>query len=127
MNWIFFEALQKKLSEVPTIYFDFDKSSVRKIHQKDLERIATMMKRMPRLTLSIEGHTDQRGSEDYNKSLSERRATAVRQYLLERSIETERIQSNWFGKTKPVHNCDLEDCTEDMHQLNRRTELILRK
>lgn len=122
-----FEKIQNELNDIPTIYFDFDKSMLRSVHKSELERTAIMLKRMPNLMLKIEGHTDQRGNEEYNKKLSERRAQVVKDYLKNRGIEDNRLESQWFGKTRPIHNCDEVTCTEAMHQLNRRTELRVGK
>jgi outer membrane protein OmpA-like peptidoglycan-associated protein len=120
-----FEELQRELNAVPIVYFDFDKSTIRPVHRKELERTAIMLKRMPNMNLNIEGHTDQRGSEEYNKSLSERRAQVVMDYLKQRGVEAARMNSEWFGKTMPIHDCG--DCTPAQHQENRRTELKLKK
>ncbi|WBL42990.1 OmpA family protein [Algoriphagus halophytocola] len=122
-----FEAIQKELEAIPTIYFDFDKSMLRSVHKKELERTAIMLKKMPNLMLYIEGHTDQRGSEEYNQPLSERRAEAVKRYLLDRGVEEGRMEETWFGETRPVNDCNELTCTEAMHQLNRRTELRVGK
>jgi outer membrane protein OmpA-like peptidoglycan-associated protein len=122
-----FEDIQKELAAIPTIYFDFDKSMLRSVHKKELERTAIMLKRMPNLMLYIEGHTDQRGSDEYNKPLSERRADVVKKYLIQRGIEDNRMEETWFGETKPVNDCNSISCTEAMHQLNRRTELRVGK
>jgi len=112
--------------DVPTIYFDFDKANLRPVHKTELERLSLFLHRMNSLNLQIEGHTDQRGNEEYNMKLSERRAKAVMDYLVKRGIEVERMSSEWLGKTKPVHDCGAVPCTEAMHQMNRRTELHLK-
>ncbi|RIW11938.1 OmpA family protein, partial [Algoriphagus lacus] len=122
-----FEKLQDEINDIPTIYFDFDKSMLRSVHKKELERTAIMLKRMPNLMLYIEGHTDQRGDDTYNQKLSERRAKSVMDYLIQRGVETNRLEHQWFGETKPVHNCNEVTCTPAMHQLNRRTELRVGK
>jgi outer membrane protein OmpA-like peptidoglycan-associated protein len=121
------EKIQEEINDIPTIYFDFDKSMLRSVHKSELERTAIMLKRMPNLMLNIEGHTDQRGEEAYNQTLSERRAQVVKDYLKNRGVEDNRLESQWFGKTKPIHNCDEVTCTPAMHQLNRRTELRVGK
>lgn len=118
-----FEALNQ---EVPTIYFDFDKANLRPVHKTELERLALYLQRIKGLNLQIEGHTDQRGNEEYNMKLSERRAKAVMDYLIKRGVEEDRMGSEWHGKTKPVHDCGAVPCTEAMHQMNRRTELHLK-
>ncbi len=122
-----FEKIQQEINDIPTIYFDFDKAMLRSVHKTELERTAVMLKRMPNLMLYIEGHTDQRGDGEYNQKLSERRAQAVKDYLKNRGVEDNRLESQWFGKTRPVHNCDEVTCTPAMHQLNRRTELRVGK
>lgn len=122
-----FEKIQEEINDIPTIYFDFDKAMLRSVHKQELERTAVMLKRMPNLMLYIEGHTDQRGNEEYNKKLSERRAQAVKEYLKNRGIEDNRLESQWFGKTRPIHDCNTVTCTPAMHQLNRRTELRVGK
>jgi outer membrane protein OmpA-like peptidoglycan-associated protein len=118
-----FEKLSSELSEIPTIYFDLGKAMLRSVHRTELVRTAIMLKRMPNLMLYIEGHADQRGDEEYNRKLSERRAEAVMNYLINRGVDTNRLESQWFGDTKPIHDCSDVTCTEAMHQLNRRTEL----
>jgi outer membrane protein OmpA-like peptidoglycan-associated protein len=122
-----FEKIQEEINDIPTIYFDFDKAMLRSVHKSELERTAIMLKRMPNLMLYIEGHTDQRGDGAYNQKLSERRAQTVKDYLKNRGIEDNRLESQWFGKTKPIHDCDQVTCTPAMHQLNRRTELRVGK
>lgn len=122
-----FVKIQEEINDIPTIYFDFDKSMLRSVHKTELERTAIMLKRMPNLMLYIEGHTDQRGDGPYNQKLSERRAQTVKDYLKNRGVEDNRLESQWFGKTKPIHNCDEVTCTPAMHQLNRRTELRVGK
>ncbi|WP_343508845.1 OmpA family protein [Algoriphagus sp. SE2] len=122
-----FKQIQDVIAQIPTVYFDFDKSMLRSIHKKELERTAIMLKRMPNLRLYIEGHADQRGEDNYNQKLSERRAEAVKSYLLHRGIEENRIEETWFGESRPIHNCNEITCTPAMHQLNRRTELRIGK
>ncbi|MCL6261072.1 OmpA family protein [Aquiflexum sp. TKW24L] len=112
--------------EVPTIYFDFDKATLRPVHKTELEKLALYLQHMGGLNLQVQGHTDQRGNEQYNMKLSERRAKAVMDYLVNKGVKQDRMSSEWLGKTKPVHDCVSVTCTEAMHQINRRTELHLR-
>lgn len=120
-----FEELQKQLNEIPIVYFDFDKSTIRPVHKMELERTALMMNRIQNLSLYIAGHTDQRGSDEYNKPLSERRSKVVMDYLINRGVEESRMHFEWFGKTQPIHDCGV--CNESQHQQNRRTELKLKR
>ena len=121
-----FEEIQNEMNSIPAVYFDFDKSTIRAVHEKDLERVTLMMKKLKNLQLYISGHTDQRGNEDYNLKLAERRAKAVLEYLVQRGVEANRIEYQWFGKSQPINDCGTIPCTENMHQLNRRTELHLK-
>lgn len=120
-----FEELQVELNSIPIVYFDFDKTNIRPVHRKELERTAIMLNSMKHLKLYISGHTDQRGSEVYNMSLSERRSVVVMDYLVKRGVEAARLQYDWLGKKQPIHDCGV--CSEAQHQENRRTELRLRK
>ncbi|RZS95145.1 OmpA family protein [Cecembia calidifontis] len=110
---------------LPTVYFDFDRSGIRPVHRKELERVGVMMNRKTDLRLYIEGHTDNRGSDAYNMGLSERRAQAVMDYLVKRGVESSRMEHRWFGESRPKVDCASGDCTEAQHQQNRRTELRL--
>jgi outer membrane protein OmpA-like peptidoglycan-associated protein len=121
-----FEEIQNEMNSIPAVYFDFDKSSIRAVHEKDLERVSLMMKKLKNLQLYLSGHTDQRGNEDYNLKLAERRAKAVLEYLVQRGVEANRIEYKWFGKSQPINDCGTIPCTENMHQLNRRTELRMK-
>ena len=119
------EALQRQLSDVglelPKVYFDYDKANLKAEQKMALERLAIMMKSRNDFQLTLEGHTDLRGSEEYNESLSQRRAKVVLDYLLNRGVSNDRLTYEWFGKNRPVHNCT--DCSEAQHQENRRTEI----
>ncbi|GHB42348.1 cell envelope biogenesis protein OmpA [Mongoliitalea lutea] len=118
-----FDALQAELNSLPTIYFDFDKNTLRSVHKEELERTAIMLRKMTNLQLYIAGHTDQRGNDDYNRDLSERRAQVVMDYLINRGVEAARLEFEWFGKSQPINDCDELPCSSIMHQLNRRTEI----
>ncbi|WP_051719998.1 OmpA family protein [Anditalea andensis] len=106
---------------LPKIYFDFDKATLRTENKMALERLAVMLKNRLDFKLSLEGHTDLRGTDEYNKSLSERRAKSVLNYLVDRGVDMDRLNYEWFGKSRPVHNCI--NCTAEQHQENRRTEI----
>ncbi|MCL6258907.1 OmpA family protein [Aquiflexum sp. TKW24L] len=121
-----FEQIQNEMNSIPAVYFDFDKSTIRAVHEKDLERVTLVMKKLKNLQLYLSGHTDQRGNEDYNLKLAERRAKAVMEYLVQRGVDANRIEYQWFGKSLPINDCGTIPCTENMHQLNRRTELRLK-
>ncbi|WP_291782554.1 OmpA family protein [Cecembia sp.] len=119
----YFNQIRKGLFRPTIVYFDFDKTAIKPAYVKDLERITLLMRRFEELHLNIEGHTDQRGGDAYNMDLAQRRALAVKKYLLDKGIPEERLDYFWFGKTRPINDCELGPCDNQMHQLNRRTEL----
>ncbi|MEI9866607.1 MAG: OmpA family protein [Limisphaerales bacterium] len=85
-----------------TIHFDFDSSAIKSGEQSNLEAVAAALKADPNLKLSIEGNCDDRGTEEYNRSLGERRALAAREALAKDGIDPARIRTISFGKDKPV-------------------------
>ncbi|WP_168196227.1 OmpA family protein [Echinicola soli] len=123
------------LAKVPTadiaitdiIYYDLDKSLIRRTEHEILDDVAEVMEMYPQLTLEVTSHTDSRASHGYNQRLSKRRAKAVEDYLKGKGVPLERINARWFGEEHLVVDCpDGKDCSEDQHQLNRRSELVLR-
>ncbi len=86
-----------------------------------LAKVSGIVLAYPSLRLSVEGHTDSIGTDDYNQQLSEHRAEAVRDYLVQQGIPADSIQASGFGKTAPVASND----TPEGRQQNRRVELVL--
>jgi outer membrane protein OmpA-like peptidoglycan-associated protein len=119
----YFNSIRKGLFRPTVVYFDFDKTEIKPVYLKDLERISLLMRKFEALKLQIEGHTDQRGSEVYNMGLAERRAVVVKKYLLDKGIPEDRLDYFWYGKSRPINDCDIVPCDNEMHRLNRRTEL----
>jgi peptidoglycan-associated lipoprotein len=105
-----------------TIYFEYDRSAIKPSEQGKLDSVATFVKSTPGVQLLIEGHCDERGTEEYNRALGERRAIAAREYLLQRhGISSERVTTASFGEDKPA---SLEK-TEEAYAKNRRDEFII--
>ena len=100
------------------IFFDFDKATLRSESATELNRLVKMLNDVPRMTIEISGHTDNVGSDAYNKQLSEDRAKAVVEYLIEKGIEEDRLTYAGYGETQPIADND----TEEGRQVNRRTE-----
>ena len=111
--------------EMPTVYFGFDRADLRPEDKQALQRVALMLENMLTQRLAIKGHTDNRGGVDYNEKLSEKRALVVKEYLEGRGIASDRMVYEFFGKSKPINDCDVLPCTSEMHRINRRTELSL--
>lgn len=106
------------------IYFDFDKATIKSESLPALDAVATLLSAHPTITLvSIEGHTDNIGTDAYNQTLSQARAQAVLDYLVQNGIASERLTSVGYGESKPVDT----NTTRDGRALNRRTEFLIVK
>ncbi|MEY8848924.1 OmpA family protein [Psychroserpens sp. XS_ASV72] len=116
---------------IPIIYFDFDKYEIRYDAEVELQKVLAVMKQYPEMIVDIKSHTDCRGPADYNERLSENRAQSTRDYLISKGIEASRLTAKGYGESQLVNDCGCEvntsDCTEEQHQLNRRSEFIIVK
>lgn len=106
------------------IYFEFDKSDITAEAAFELDKLVDVLTKYPNMDILVESHTDIRGSNSYNQKLSERRAKATVDYLIEKGVSADRISSNGLGETKPKVDC-ADSCTEEDHQTNRRSEFTL--
>lgn len=105
------------------IYYDFGHASVRKEALPELEKLLQLLKDNPDLIVEISSHTDSRGDSRYNQKLSQRRADAVSAWLTQRGVKEGRLVAVGYGESKLINPCEIEeDCSEEAHQLNRRTE-----
>lgn len=108
------------------IYFEFDKSNITKEGAFELNKLVEAMKQHPEMVIMVKGHTDSRGSEQYNMNLSNRRAKAAVQYVISKGISKARISGQGYGESQPKVDCG-ENCTEEQHAQNRRNEFIIVK
>jgi outer membrane protein OmpA-like peptidoglycan-associated protein/tetratricopeptide (TPR) repeat protein len=106
------------------IYFDFDKSNITAQAAFELDKLVQLMTKYKSIVISAESHTDSRGSDSYNLSLSERRAKSTAQYVISKGIDASRITGSGKGETTPSIDCGGR-CTEEEHQLNRRSEFLI--
>ncbi len=104
------------------IFFDFDKSTLRPESTYELERLIKLLTDVPSMKIEIGGHTDSKGSDEYNMKLSASRAESVANYLATHGIDKGRLTSKGYGETIPMATND----TEDGRQLNRRTEFEIK-
>ncbi|MDI5895449.1 OmpA family protein [Flavobacterium algoritolerans] len=117
--------LAKTLS-IPMLYFDLNKSFIRKDAAFELEKILVVLKEYPTMKIDIRSHTDSRQTNKYNESLSDRRAQATRAWLIANGITTDRLTSKGYGETRLINKCSNNvPCTEEEHQANRRSEFII--
>ena len=106
------------------IYYDFNKSVIRKGEAGELIALAEIMKQYPDLTIELTSHTDTRGTAEYNMELAERRSESSKSYLVLLGIDPSRIKTKAAGETSPRNKClDGVPCSETEHQYNRRTEV----
>ena len=111
------------------IFFDFDKSNIRTDAQYELENIVDVMRAHPNMIIKIESHTDSRGRDKYNEKLSDRRAKSTMDYIISRGIAPNRIESAiGYGESQLLNKCaNRVKCTEEEHQLNRRSYFYILK
>jgi peptidoglycan-associated lipoprotein len=105
-----------------TVYFDFDKSNIKPGEIKKLEEVVQKMKAsFQGKALRIEGHCDERGTEEYNRTLGDRRAQSIREFLVKEGLSPEILPTITFGEDKPAD----PGHTEEAFKKNRRGELVL--
>jgi outer membrane protein OmpA-like peptidoglycan-associated protein len=107
------------------IYFEFDKSNITQEGAFELDKLVQVMKNNDKLVIMAKSHTDSRGSDAYNMSLSDRRAKSTVQYVISKGIDASRISGKGYGESEPKVKCD--KCTEEEHAQNRRSEFLIVK
>jgi peptidoglycan-associated lipoprotein len=103
-----------------TVHFDYDSSVIKDTEKTKLQAIATQLKASTSAAVRIEGHCDERGTEEYNRSLGERRALALREELAKMGVEPNRLDTISFGDGKPV----VIGHDESSYRQNRRGEFV---
>jgi len=117
------DTLYKEIIILPDIHFEFDKAVIKPESFPVLDSIAQWLLSRPSMVVEIAGHTDSIGSATYNLSLSQRRAEAVREYLIEKGVSPERIYARGYGETQPISS----NSTEEGRAKNRRVEIRIIK
>lgn len=108
------------------IHFEFNKSNITQQGATELDKLVTIMNDHPTMEIMVNAHTDNRGSDQYNLSLSERRAKSTVQYVISKGIASTRIASKGYGETMPKINCGAK-CKKEEHTKNRRSEFLITK
>ena len=112
--------------KLENIYYDFDKFDIRADAAIELDRFVEFMQKYSGLKVELRSHTDSRGSDSYNMWLSSKRAESAVAYIIEHGIDEGSISFKGYGETLPVNQCvNGVRCTEEDHQLNRRTEFMV--
>jgi len=100
------------------IFFDFDKAILLQQSYNEIQKLLTILNDYPKMKIEVRGHTDGRGSTDYNQRLSENRAKAVVDYLISKGVDPHRLQYKGFGKSQPIDS----NATDEGRARNRRVE-----
>jgi outer membrane protein OmpA-like peptidoglycan-associated protein len=117
--------LRKDTINLDPIPFKYNSAEITKIGEKELEFALIYLNKYPTHKIKLEAHTDARGRDAYNLTLSQQRAESVQEYLLNKGITTDRIVSvKGFGETKLLNKCGTK-CSEAEHQRNRRTNFVV--
>ncbi len=110
-----------KKEEFPDIHFDFDKYNIRDDARPVLDNLASYLRKNTGMGLLIEGHCDERGTNQYNLALGERRANAVKQYMMIQGISPERLETVTYGEERPL----CREQTEECYSKNRRAHFVI--
>ena len=115
-----------KTLEIPIVYFDLDKSFIRTDAAFELEKVLAVLKQYPSMKIDVRSHTDSRQTQKYNMTLSNKRAKATIDWLVKKGISAKRISGKGYGESQLINKCsDNVNCTEEEHQLNRRSEFVI--
>jgi len=113
---------EEKPSQFADVLFDFDKSELRDDAKKTSQDVAAFMKKTPGAKVLVEGHCDERGTAEYNMALGDRRATAVKNYIVSLGIPAASLSTVSFGEERPLD----PGHTEDAWTKNRRAHFVLK-
>jgi peptidoglycan-associated lipoprotein len=105
----------------PDIYFDYDEATLSDDTRDKLSRNADLLKSQAQFSMTLEGHADSRGTNEYNLALGERRANAVRDYVTSLGVPANRLRTISYGKERPVCTEDTESCWSQ----NRRAHMVI--
>ncbi|WP_412468440.1 OmpA family protein [Pedobacter sp. KLB.chiD] len=117
-----------KAIRLENIYYDFDKWNIRPDAAVELDKLVKIMTDNPTIWIELGSHTDSRGKDAYNLNLSQKRAESAVAYIISRGIDKNRITAKGYGETQLLNKCSNGvTCSEQEHQLNRRTEIKIVK
>ncbi|MFM2267863.1 MAG: hypothetical protein RL757_1304 [Bacteroidota bacterium] len=114
-----------RIVSLNNIYYDYNSANLRQESQSELNKLATLFKMNPHLKVELSSHTDSRGSEEYNKVLSQARAESAVDYLIGQArLKRDNLKAKGYGESQLINGCaDGVNCSEKEHERNRRTEL----
>lgn len=106
------------------IFFDLNKANIKPQAAFELDKLVAIMKKYPNMKIKVDSHTDNRGGDEFNMELSERRAQSTVQYVISQGVDAARISGEGKGETAPKFDCGTK-CTQEQHDKNRRSEFII--
>lgn len=120
------EVEDKLIINVENIYFDFDKWTIKNESTISLNKVVDILNGNPDMKIEINAHTDNKGNNNYNLNLSEKRAASAMQYIISKGIDANRLISHGYGESQLLIDCN-KDCTKAEDQINRRIEFVIIK
>jgi outer membrane protein OmpA-like peptidoglycan-associated protein/tetratricopeptide (TPR) repeat protein len=112
--------LEKKIEN---IYYDYAQATLRESSLIELDKLRNILVDNPNFQVELSAHTDSRGNDEYNMALSQKRASAVVNYLIQKGVSPGQIMPKGYGESKPINKCtNGAICTEEQYEMNRRTE-----
>lgn len=118
------KIVKNKAIVVENIFYDYDKADIRPDAAAELDKLVETLNDNPKITIELSSHTDSRGKDAYNQTLSQKRAESAVNYIISKGIDKSRITAKGYGETRPVIKTAK---TEDEYQKNRRTEFKVTK
>lgn len=115
------EGINVTFDETSGVYFDTNKYDITGASRESLTKLSNIFQEYPNTNILVEGHTDSTGSDAYNFTLSQQRAQAVTNFLVNQGISKERIDTKWYGETQPKY----DNSTVEGRAKNRRVELAI--
>ena len=112
---------EKKIELKQTVYFDFNKATIRPVSFPLLNDVAQAMKDNPKIKVEVQGHTDSVGDDNYNLKLSQQRAESVRNYLIKQGVSSDRMVPKGYGENVPI----ADNRTKEGRDQNRRVEFVI--
>lgn len=113
--------VDREMFAAQTVYFGFDRTELKSEDANKVDAVAVALSNSPENKILVEGHCDERGTEEYNRALGERRALSIRDILVEKGISPDRIRTMTFGEDRPAD----PSLSETAYRLNRRGEFVL--
>jgi outer membrane protein OmpA-like peptidoglycan-associated protein/tetratricopeptide (TPR) repeat protein len=121
-----YEPTANAVIQLKNIFYDLNKSDIKPKSETELNNLVKLMNDYPDMKIELASHTDCRNTDDYNRALSQRRSESATAYLITKGISKDRIVAKGYGESKLINRCaDGVQCSEDEHQINRRTEFTI--